>query len=136
MKALIEYITESKNRRIGGTSYLEQDLYDCVRYDIENILEEFEILYEINIIELWAHGSRMRGDFRPDSDIDIVMFYEGEEHEDYLFDLLNHETDDPIFIEGHKVDICPIQVRSQADIRRYKQKSVKYDKEKLASNGN
>ena len=137
MKSLIEYITESgKNRRVGGTSYLEQDLCDSVRYDIENMLDDAELLYEINIIELWVHGSRMRGDFRPDSDIDIVMFYQGEEHEDYLFDLLNYETDDPIYIEGHRVDICPIKVRSISDIKKYKQKSDKYDKEKLASNGN
>ena len=134
MKSIFDSIllvTESKNRQVGGTSYHEQELYDCVRYDIENMLDDAELLDEINIIELWVHGSRMRGDFRQDSDIDIVMFYEGDEHEDYLFDLLNHETDDPIYIEGHRVDICPVQVKSISDIKRYKQKSDKYDKEKL-----
>lgn len=132
MKTLIEYITESsKNRRIGGTSYLEQDLYDCLRCDIEELLDEAYLLDDVNVIELWAHGSRMRGDFRPDSDIDVVVFYDGDIKEDALFDILNdgHERDT---IEGHIVDLNPVKVRSQSDINKYKQKSDKYDKEKLA----
>ena len=136
MKTLIEYITESsKNRRIGGTSYLEQDLYDCLRCDIEELLDEAYLLDDLNVIELWAHGSRMRGDFRPDSDIDVVVFYDGKIREDALFDVLN-EDPDRITIEGHQVDLNPVKVRNQSDINRYKQKSDKYDKEKLASNGN
>ena len=136
MKTLIEYITESsKNRRIGGTSYLEQDLYDCLRCDIEELLDEAYLLDDVNVIELWAHGSRMRGDFRPDSDIDVVVFYDGKTREDALFDVLN-EDPDRITIEGHRVDLNPVKVRNQSDINKYKQKSDKYDKEKLASNGN
>lgn len=136
MKSLIEYITESsKNRRIGGTSYLEQDLYDCLRCDIEELLDEAYLLDDVNVIELWAHGSRMRGDFRPDSDIDVVVFYDGKTREDALFDVLNEDTD-RITIEGHRVDLNPVKVRNQSDINKYKQKSDKYDKEKLASNGN
>lgn len=136
MKTLIEYITESsKNRRIGGTSYLEQDLYDCLRCDIEELLDEAYLLDDVNVIELWAHGSRMRGDFRPDSDIDVVVFYDGKTREDALFDVLN-EDPDRITIEGHRVDLNPVNVRNQSDINKYKQKSDKYDKEKLASNGN
>lgn len=136
MKSLIEYITESsKNRRIGGTSYLEQDLYDCLRCDIEELLDEAYLLDDVNVIELWAHGSRMRGDFRPDSDIDVVVFYDGKTREDALFDVLN-EDQDRITIEGHRVDLNPVKVRNQSDINKYKQKSDKYDKEKLASNGN
>lgn len=136
MKSLIEYITESsKNRRVGGTSYLEQDLYDCLRCDIEELLDEAYLLDDVNVIELWAHGSRMRGDFRPDSDIDVVVFYDGKIREDALFDVLN-EDPDRIAIEGHQVDLNPVKVRNQSDINRYKQKSDKYDKEKLAANGN
>lgn len=136
MKSLIEYITESsKNRRVGGTSYLEQDLYDCLRCDIEELLDEAYLQDDVNVIELWAHGSRMRGDFRPDSDIDVVVFYDGKIREDALFDVLN-EDPDRIAIEGHQVDLNPVKVRNQSDINRYKQKSDKYDKEKLASNGN
>jgi predicted nucleotidyltransferase len=77
----------------------------------------------------------MRGDFRPDSDIDVVVFYDGKTREDALFDILN-EDPDRITIEGHQVDLNPVKVRNQSDINRYKQKSDKYDKEKLASNGN
>ena len=134
MKSVLEYITESKNRRIGGTSFLEQDLYDCIKYDIEQLLEDAYLQDDVNIIELWAHGSRMRGDFRPDSDIDIVVFYEGDIKEDALFNILNDGHERGTF-EGHIVDLNPIKVRNWSDINRYKQKSAKYDKEKLASNG-
>lgn len=133
MKSVLEYITESKNRRIGGTSFLEQDLYDCIKYDIEQLLEDAYLQDEVNIIELWAHGSRMRGDYRPDSDIDIVVFYEGDIKEDALFNILNDDHERGTF-EGHIVDLNPIKVRNWSDINRYKQKSEKYDKEKLASN--
>lgn len=139
MKSLIEYITESsKNRRIGGTSYLEQDLYDCLRCDIEELLEEAYLQDDVNIIELWAHGSRMRGDYRPDSDIDVVVFYDGDIREDALFNILNDDHEHGIAYGTNNiiVDLNPIKVRNQSDINRYKQKSDKYDKEKLASNGN
>jgi predicted nucleotidyltransferase len=136
MKSLIEYITESsKNRRVGGTSFLEQDLYDCLRCDIEELLDEAYLQDDVNVIELWAHGSRMRGDFRPDSDIDVVVFYDGKIREDALFDILNYGHERGT-IEGHIVDLNPVKVRNQSDINKYKQKSDKYDKEKLASNGN
>jgi predicted nucleotidyltransferase len=106
-----------------------------LRCDIEELLEEAYLQDDVNVIELWAHGSRMRGDFRPDSDIDVVVFYDGKIREDALFDILNYGHERGT-IEGHIVDLNPVKVRNQSDINKYKQKSDKYDKEKLASNGN
>ena len=135
MKSLIEYITESnKNRRVGGTPYLEQDLYDFLKWDIQDLLEEAYLQDDVNVIELWAHGSRMRGDYRPDSDIDVVVFYDGDIKEDALFNILNEDHEHGIADGSNHViiDLNPVKVRNVADINRYKQKSDKYDREKLA----
>lgn len=126
---IIEYITESKTRKVGGISYTDKDLCAALMYDVENILNEADMDQEVSIIELWAHGSRMRGDYRPDSDIDIVVFYCSEYiKEDSLYNILN---EDPITIEGHHVDFNPIRVENDQDIKKYKAKSEKYDQEKL-----
>ena len=125
---IIEYIIESKTRKVGGTSYNDKDLCVALMYDINQILEEND-LQEVSVVELWVHGSRMRGDYRPDSDIDVVVFYYSEEtKEDDLFNILNSEG---IEIEGHKVDFNPIKVENERDIKKYKEKSAKYDQEKL-----
>ena len=125
---IIEYIIESKTRKVGGTSYNDKDLCTALMYDINQILEEND-LQEVSVVELWVHGSRMRGDYRPDSDIDVVVFYYSEEtKEDDLFNILNSEG---IEIEGHKVDFNPIKVENERDIKKYKEKSAKYDQEKL-----
>lgn len=125
---IIEYITESKTRKVGGTSYNDKDLCAALMYDINQILEEND-LQEVSVVELWMHGSRMRGDYRPDSDIDVVVFYYSDEtKEDTLFNILNSEG---IEIEGHKVDFNPIRVENERDIKKYKEKSARYDQEKL-----
>lgn len=125
---IIEYITESKTRKVGGTSYNDKDLCAALMYDINQILEEND-LQEVSVVELWVHGSRMRGDYRPDSDIDVVVFYFSDEtKEDALFNILNSEG---IEIEGHKVDFNPIRVENERDIKKYKEKSARYDQEKL-----
>lgn len=125
---IIEYIIESKTRKVGGTSYNDKDLCAALMYDINQILEEND-LQEVSVVELWMHGSRMRGDYRPDSDIDVVVFYYSDEtKEDTLFNILNSEG---IEIEGHKVDFNPIRVENERDIKKYKEKSARYDQEKL-----
>lgn len=136
MKSIIKYITESnKNRLVGGTSYLEQEIYDSLEWNIMDLLNEADIADEVEILELWCHGSRMRGDFCSDSDIDVVVFYKGNIKEDALFNILNDEHERET-MDGYIIDLNPIQVRNKSDIERYKKKSNEYDKEKLASNKN
>lgn len=126
---IIDYINESKVRKVGGTSYTDKDLCAALMYDVEQILDDGDLKDDVAVIELWVHGSRMRGDYRPDSDIDVVVFYTADHmKEDALFDILNEE---PIEIESHIVDFNPILVHSEQDIKKYKDKSDKYDKEKI-----
>lgn len=125
---IIEYINEAKIRKVGGTSYNDVDLCAALLYDVERIISDNDIEDDVAVVELWAHGSRMRGDYRPDSDIDIVVFYNSDHvKEDNLFNILNSEH---IEIEGHPVDFNPIQVDNMNDIKKYKEKSNKYDKDK------
>ena len=108
---------------IEGYTYSE--VIDMVQNDIENILSE-EGADNVEAVEFWAHGSRMRGNAKEDSDLDVVMFYKGNEKEDSLFNLINgHE----LAIDGIKVDVNPIRISNEQDIARYKEKSARYDQE-------
>lgn len=108
---------------IEGYTYSE--VIDMVQNDVENILSE-EGVYNVEAVEFWAHGSRMRGNAREDSDLDVVMFYKGNEKEDYLFNLVNEQE---LAIDGIKVDVNPIRISNEQDIARYKEKSARYDQE-------
>lgn len=108
---------------IEGYTYSE--VIDMVQNDVENILSE-EGADNVEAVEFWAHGSRMRGNAKEDSDLDVVMFYKGNEKEDSLFNLINEHE---LAIEGIKVDVNPIRISNEQDIARYKEKSARYDQE-------
>lgn len=108
---------------IEGYTYSE--VIDMVQNDVENILSE-EGADNVEAVEFWAHGSRMRGNAKEDSDLDVVMFYKGNEKEDFLFNLINEHE---LAIEGIKVDVNPIRISNEQDIARYKEKSARYDQE-------
>lgn len=108
---------------IEGYTYSE--VIDMVQNDVENILSE-EGIDNVEAVEFWAHGSRMRGNAKEDSDLDVVMFYKGNEKEDSLFNLINEHE---LAIDGIKVDVNPIRISNEQDIARYKEKSARYDQE-------
>jgi predicted nucleotidyltransferase len=108
---------------IEGYTYSE--VIDMVQNDVENILSE-EGADNVEAVEFWAHGSRMRGNAKEDSDLDVVMFYKGNEKEDSLFNLINEHE---LAIDGIKVDVNPIRISNEQDIARYKEKSARYDQE-------
>lgn len=138
MKSIIDYIysrmlTESNenSRSIQGLDgYNEGEVCEMVQSDIETALNDagFE---DYEIIEIWLHGSRLRGDAKNNSDLDVVMFYKGSDREDDLFNTLHDSMYFDTEIEGIKVDVNPVRINNESDIKRYKEKSDKYDKEKL-----
>jgi predicted nucleotidyltransferase len=75
------------------------------------------------------HGSRNRGDAREDSDLDVVVEYEGDFKEDALFNMLNEE---PLEIEGITVDINPIRKEETGTLDKYMERSREYDEEQKA----
>lgn len=112
--------TGDKLSPIEGYTY--DEVIESATNDIQNALSDAD--FDIEIAEVWAHGSRMRGDAKEDSDLDVVLFYKGDSKEDSLFNAINEAG---ISINGINVDVNPIQVRTQKDIDRYKQKSAQYD---------
>lgn len=111
----------------GLDGYTEQDVLDGVRGDIEAKLEDAGV-DGVTIKGMALHGSRMRGDARADSDLDVVVEYEGNISEDGLFNILNGE---PMYFDGVKVDINPITRGKSGTLEQYMERSHRYDEEKL-----
>ena len=70
---------------------------------IKSKIDECEV--DAEIVDVIISGSRCRGLESENSDIDIVVEYKGNEHEDTLFNTFN---EDGLTIGGVKVDINPI----------------------------
>ena len=112
-----------------------QGLEDYSRSDIKAVVSDYireklgdNEMTDIEIIGAEIIGSRNRGDAKNTSDLDIVVEYKGDVREDTLFDILN---EDPLEINGIKVDINPITADKTGTLKEYLQQSNKYDKELL-----
>lgn len=103
---------------------------------LDEITEKFVIGFEgdeitrVNNLEI--HGSRGRGTARPDSDLDVVVEYEGSLREDDAFNFLN---EDPLIYNGIKVDVNPIRKQETGTLQDYMVKSRKYDQQILKQLG-
>ena len=118
---------EAEKKRIQGLDgYTKDEVLDAVRGDIDRLLEE-NGLDGVEIKGMDIHGSRMRGDAREDSDLDVVVEYDGDISEDGLFNILN---ENPITIEGVKVDINPITRGKSGTLEEYMKRSAEYDQKK------
>ena len=115
----------NKNAVQGLEGYSENELLDAIRGDIETKLEEAGIS-DVVIKGMALNGSRLRGDAKAGSDLDVVVEYEGDMSEDGLFNILNEE---PVTIEGVKVDINPITKGKSGTLDEYMKRSRQYDEE-------
>ena len=116
----------------GLDGYTKQDVLDIVRTELERLLEENGI-EGVELKGMDLHGSRMRGDARDNSDLDVVVEYGGRYSEDALFNLFNEE---PITIEGITVDVNPITKGKSGTLEQYMKRSQAYDAEVMAGKGN
>lgn len=103
---------------------------------LDEITEKFVIGFEgdeiTRVNDLEIHGSRDRGTARPDSDLDVVVEYEGSLREDDAFNFLN---EDPLIYNGIKVDVNPIRKQETGTLQDYMVKSRKYDQQILKQLG-
>lgn len=135
MKSLRQYILERAKQIQGLNGYSYDEIIEIIQSEVERILSDAEIqIDEIEIVEIWLHGSRLRGTAKDSSDLDAVMFYKGRMKEDSLFNILHDADKDEIEIEGITVDVNPIHIQTEQDINRYKKKSDEYDLNILKAN--
>lgn len=96
---------------------INADNLEILRKWICDIMADAEFgVDEFCIVELRAYGSRINGRAHEDSDLDILLEYEGSAREDTVFNVL-HET--PIYIQGIEVDINPIKAECSGTIDEY-----------------
>lgn len=113
------------------------DIENTVRYNVYTILEDNNIINlnytgddEIDYMCIYAHGSRVFGNPRKDSDIDFVLFYKGSIREDDLFNIF---ADEDIYIEHAKCDFNPIEIEDESDIEYYIQKhDIEYHQKSIS----
>ena len=112
----------------GLEDYSEEEILEDVRAFIEEQLEDAGI-EGVTIKGMALHGSRMRGDARPDSDLDVVVEYEGDISEDAFFNLVNYDLNfrGP---NGVIIDINPITRGKSGTLEQYMARSRRYDEEK------
>lgn len=117
----------------------ELEYYDkrsLKNYILKEVTEKFVIGFEgdeiTRVNDLEIHGSRGRGTARPDSDLDVVVEYEGSLREDDAFNFLN---EDPLIYDGIKVDVNPIRKQETGTLENYMVKSRKYDQQILKQLG-
>ena len=115
--------TQGEIQGLEGTS--EKEVLDAVRADVERVLEENGVS-GVTIKGMALNGSRMRGDAREDSDLDVVMEVEGNVREDDLFNML---SDADLSYEGIKVDVNPIMRGKSGTLEEYMKRSRAYDDE-------
>jgi predicted nucleotidyltransferase len=109
----------------GLDGYSVDEVINITTNHINNILEEYGEYAEI--IAVRPYGSRAKGTAKTDSDLDIVVQYEGDIREDDMFNMLN-DDDGKLYIDGIEVDINPIRVEESGDIEDYLGRVYSFDK--------
>ena len=120
----------------GLEGYSVDEVINITKSHIQGILEEYGEYAEI--ISVRPYGSRAKGTAKTDSDLDIVVQYEGDIREDDMFNMLNEE-ESKLYIEGVDVDINPIRAEESGDMEDYLGRVFdfdKYDQAKLTTNKN
>lgn len=118
-----EKVAENQSSIQGLDGYTEDEVLSLVRGDIEEKLADAGI-DGVTIKDMALHGSRLRGDTHEDSDLDVVVEYEGDMSEDGFFNILN---DEPMDIEGVRVDVNPITRGKSGTLGQYLERSRQYD---------
>ncbi|MBR4040803.1 MAG: nucleotidyltransferase domain-containing protein [Bacteroidaceae bacterium] len=121
-----------EHREIAGLDgYTESDVKDLVREHVEDIIsvEGFE---DVRIVGIKVIGSRVNGNATEESDLDVLVEYEGNAREDSLFNLFNGgDVHAQLYIEGIQVDINPITRGKSGTIEQWMERNAGYSKPSL-----
>ena len=115
----------SNDSEIQGMKVTKTQVEDAVYSKFDEISSEYG--FDIDNVEgVYLHGSRLRGTANLNSDLDAVVFYIGNESEDYIFNTIN-DKNNQLVIDGVKVDINPVSIDNLSEINDYIEKSEAYD---------
>lgn len=115
-------LSEMKSRIQGLESYSEEELIQQVRLKTEQVESDLGP-GEFRVKQITIIGSRTRSAAKPDSDLDVLVEYEGRLKEYAVFNIL-HE--DPLYIEGILIDINPIRAEESGTTEEWLRRSEKY----------
>lgn len=110
----------------GLESYSEEELRVIVDEHVRSAIADADMDAEITGIRFI--GSRTTGTARADSDLDVLVEYQGTAREDSLFNVLNDE-DNRLVIDGITVDINPITPGKSGTIEEFMKRNAGYKKE-------
>ena len=110
----------------GLESYSEDELRGIVEEHVRSAIADADMDAEITGIRFI--GSRTTGTARADSDLDVLVEYQGTAREDSLFNVLNDE-DNRLVIDGITVDINPITPGKSGTIEEFMKRNAGYKKE-------
>lgn len=96
--------------------YTIEEVENFAEQYIQEIIDNVEL--DIEIYKVHAHGSRIYGNANEKSDLDFVIFYNGNEKEDSLFNIFNEE---PYYIENISCDFNPIRLEGNSRLYWNKQ---------------
>lgn len=113
------------NNKIQGSSYTVNEAKDMAKKHIESLLLENN-LDDVTVKGIELNGSRLRGDAKETSDLDVVIEYDGDIREDDLFGVLNDE-DNKLYLDDIAVDINPIKADKSGTLEEYMKRSKEYD---------
>ena len=142
---LLESVIQESKRRLqegdvaltSEVYYEEKSLNGMSRADIEEIvlsqaqiiLDELGLHDEVELIGARVYGSRSReGLYRPDSDIDVALSYEGTISEDTFF---NYLKEDMLYARNIPIDINPIRKEkseTESDVKKGKDMFIQMEK--------
>ena len=119
MRKFSEIVNESIQ---GLEGYSEEELIQQVRLKIRDVGSDLQ-QDEFRVKRITLVGSRTRSTARPDSDLDVLVEYEGSMKEYTVFNILNEE---PLYIEDIRVDINPIRKEESGTTEEWLRKSDLY----------
>lgn len=109
---------------IKGKEYDVKELENDLLEELKDRLSEHD---DMEIVGVRLVGSYMRGEERPDSDLDLLMEFKGDASEDGLFNELNDE-DNRITVNGVTVDVNPITKGKSGTMDEWEKRNAGFTK--------
>ena len=118
-------------RRPEFGNYSKKEIEDMVRADAEEVIRNEG--FDARIVDARVYGSRSRGTNRANSDLDVMVQYEGTAREDDLFDALNADRHG---VSGIRFDINPVNAEQSGTIDEHIANSDRMRAEDAAAKNN